>query len=302
MNINEKIIKVIDLSVNNIVDDYAAVKKCGIEAVIVKAINKSLNKEPAFEKHLKGCIEADLNVLATYHYSYANTKAKAKAAVQAWLEAVNGRCNIFFLDWEDSCLPKDARAIEIINVYAEAIHRAGHEFALYCGLSWYNSYLKKYNLPYDLWIARYYAGYTSFTPTTSVNKKYKPNIKNLMGWQFTSSGKVDGIRGRVDINIWYKDIYSDIKYDPMPIRYNPYTEPTCNVCNGATGNDANWVLWYLWRFGMLIDSNGAPDARLIDGYLLDNDIAKVKQAQSMLGLVPDGIVGVKTKSIWKKIC
>ena len=294
--------KVCDIAKWNTVEDYTAMKKDGIDAVIIKAINKSLNKEDAFEKHLKGSIEAGIKVLGTYHYSYANTVEKAKAAVQAWLKAVNGRCNIFFLDWEDACLPKDSKAIEIINVYAEAIHRAGHEFALYCGLSWYNSYLKKYNLPYEMWIARYYAGYLPFKSTDNVNEKYKPAVDNLIGWQYTSSGKVEGIKGNVDINIWYEDICTEKVTGSMSIEYNPFTEPTQNVKLGSMGNDANWVLWYLWRFGMLTDSDGIPDSRMIDGVINEDDVEKTKQVQATLNLQPDGIVGIHTRTLWKKIC
>lgn len=298
----DKCTKVIDISQYNKIYDYAAVKRNGIGAVIIKAINKSLDKESAFEKHLKGCNEANLQVLGTYHYTYANTVEKAKKAVQAWIKAVDGRCDLYFLDWEDACLPKNSDAVKIINVYAEAIIKAGYKFALYTGLSWYNSYLKKYNMPYDLWIARYYAGYTPFKMSTPVNDKYRPDMDNLMGWQYTSSGQIDGIEGCVDINIWYRDICTNTNIESIPVDHNPYTEPIQNVSLGATGNDANWVLWYLWRFGMLIDTGGAPDARMIDGYLTTGDIFKVKLAQDRLGLKADGIVGIKTKSVWKKIC
>lgn len=293
--------KIIDVAKWNVITDYNAVKSSGIEYAIVKAINKQNRKEDAFEHHYQGMMAAGICVIGTYHYSYANTVEKAKEAVFAWLKAVNGRCNIFFLDWEDACLPKDSKAIEIINTYAEAIHRAGHEFALYCSLSWYNLYLKKYKLPYELWIARYYAGYKCFSIADSVNDKYKPNIDNLIGWQYTSSGQINGIAGRVDINLWYEYI-QDRDNASIPVEYNPYTEPTQNVTIGSMGNDANWVLWYLWRFGMLLDTDNMPDARMIDGVISEDDVEKIKQAQSILNLEPDGIVGPITKAVWKKIC
>ena len=49
--------------------------------------------------------------------------------------------------------------------------------------------------------------YSSFKVSDSVNAIYKPSIKNKMyGWQYTSSGIVNGINGACDVNIWYQNI------------------------------------------------------------------------------------------------
>ena len=121
--------KVLDLSGWNEPESYSALIDAGIKYTILKAINKSLNPDKKFEQHMQGCIDAGIKVIGTYHYSYATTVKKAKEAARAWIKTVNGRCNMFFLDWEDASLPKDGRAIEIINAYADEIHRAGHECA-----------------------------------------------------------------------------------------------------------------------------------------------------------------------------
>ena len=35
-------------------------------------------------------------------------------------------------------------------------------------------------------------------------KRYAPTfVKNLMGWQFTSQGRVPGIKGNVDLSVLY---------------------------------------------------------------------------------------------------
>lgn len=298
--------KLIDLSGWNEVESYRKILESGIKYVILKAINKSLNPDKKFEQHMKGCADAGIKVIGTYHYSYATTVAKAKEAARAWIKTVNGRYNMFFLDWEDASLPKASRAVDIINAYADEIHKAGHEIAIYTGLSLYNNYLKPYasKLPYDFWIARYYAGYKEFTVNDEVNEKYMPKIAhNLMGWQYTSSGKFPGIKGSVDINLWYKDIVlGNTHSDVITIDKNPFTEPTTNVKVGNTGNDANWVLWYLWRFGKLTDSKGQPDTTKINGIFDNNTEQKVKEVQAVLGLDPDGIVGKITRAVWKKIC
>ena len=287
--------KVIDLSAWNIVKSYDSIKAAGIKYTILKAINKNLNPDKQLENHFKGCNEVGIKVIGTYHYSYATTVQKAKEAARAWIKTVNGRCNMFFLDWEDASLPKDSKAVDIINAYADEIHRAGHEIAIYCGLSWYNNYIKKYadKLPYDFWIARYYAGYKEFAVDDTVNEKYMPVIaNNLMGWQYTSSGSVQGISGNVDINLWYKNIVLCKNLNEITIDFNPFPEPTQIVKLKCKGNDVKWVQWYLWRFG-LINKSG------IDGIFGINTYAAVVEAQRRLGLVSDGIIGPITRETWK---
>lgn len=307
--------KVLDLSCYNPASktsyaDYLKVKHAGINYVILKAINKSLNSDRRFEEHVRGCNAAGVKILGTYHYTYATTVEKARTAAYAWLKAVNGRFSKFFLDYEDSeTLPKDERAIEIINAYAEIIMKAGCEFYVYTGLSWYNSYFKKYldKLPYRFWIARYYAGYKTFNVDDEVNEKYVPVIPSpLSGWQYTSSGNIPGLAGATDINIWYENDYvSGIGVDErpaMPVDSNPYTIPSRLVQLGTTGNDANWVLWYLWRFGLLRDADGNPDETRINGMIEDRDIDAIKQSQTILGTTPDGKVGKITRGLYIKVC
>ncbi len=154
-----------------------------------------------------------------------------------WMKVVKGRCRLFILDWEDAVLPKGSRAAEIINTYADEIQGAGYDFAVYTGLSWYNSYLRKYadKLPYEFWIARYYAGYKAFTTSDPVNTKYIPAITHkLIGWQYTSNGQVSGVKGSVDINQWYKEL-SGIHSDKT-IRF----QNQCRILVlGAVGKELN---------------------------------------------------------------
>ena len=131
----------------------------------------------------------------------------------------------------------------------------------------------------------------------TVNEKYMPAIAhNLMGWQYTSSGSVPGIKGSVDINLWYKDILlSNTNSDTLSVKRNPFAEPKQTIRLGSRGEGAKWVQWYLWRFG-LIQKDG------IDGIIGPISDAAIREAQRRLGLDDDGIVGPVTKSIWKKIC
>ena len=286
----------VDLSKWNVINDYSAMKNDGVEFAILKAINSSKAKDGRFETHIKGCSGANIPVLGTYHYSYATNVVKAKEAAKNWLEAVNGRFDRFYLDWEDASLPKTSLAVDIINAYADIINSAGYDMDLYVGMSYYNSYLKKYaiKIPYDIWMARYYAGYSAFDLSDAPNEKYKPTAERLIGWQYSSSGVVKGAAGRLDLNVWYENTSKNTV--TITVESNPFTEPIQNVKLGTTGNDANWVLWYLWRFGKI------TDVVMINGIITKEIVILIKEVQSLLGLVPDGIVGKQTRAVWKKIC
>lgn len=288
--------KGVDLSKWNVINDYSAMKNDGVEFAILKAINSSKAKDGRFETHVKGCNGANIPILGTYHYSYATTVAMAKESAKAWINAVEGRFDKYYLDWEDSCLPRTSLAVDIINTYAETINAAGYDMDLYVGMSYYNSYLKKYasRIPYDIWMARYYAGYNTFKMADTPNEKYKPAANNLIGWQYSSSGLVKGAAGNLDLNLWYENVIKNTI--TITVENNPFTEPTQNVKLGTTGNDANWVLWYLWRFGKI------TDVALINGVITADIVVLIKEVQALLGLTADGIVGKQTRAVWKKIC
>jgi hypothetical protein len=105
-----------------------------------------------------------------------------------------------YLDVEDECQKKlGSYLIDIINTYGEVIKGAGLEFGVYTGLSFYNSYIKPFGgLKHPLWIARYGKNDGNF------DESYKPEVQGMIGWQFTSKAKINGIEGNVDKNIWYE--------------------------------------------------------------------------------------------------
>lgn len=204
--------KGIDISGYNIVTDYQSVKNCGVQFAILKIIRKDLKIDKLFETHLSGCKDAGISVVGVYNYSYATTVAKAKsdaAVVIKYLKQYKVPAStIVYMDVEDKCQQGLGQLlIDMINAYQEVIEQFGYKFGLYTGMSFYNSFIKPYksSLKCDLeWIARYYNGYNQMSFNDVPNEKYKPNIgTNIEGWQYTSSGVVNGINGNVDLNILY---------------------------------------------------------------------------------------------------
>jgi peptidoglycan hydrolase-like protein with peptidoglycan-binding domain len=177
-------------------------------------------------------------------------------------------------------------------------------FGIYTYSDYYNRYIKPYinqlkDIPF--WIARYPSATKEMSLTDSVpDKSNLPSGIDISGWQYSSKGKVDGITGYVDLNVWYENNTISVDTTTITADKNPFTEPTVNCTVGTLGNDANWCLWYLWRFGYLT-TNGQPDSTLINGVYGKDTAEIVKTVQKLLGLTADGIVGKQTRSVFKKL-
>ena len=197
--------KGIDISTYQKNVDYKKLKDAGVQFAILKIINKSLNPDSQFEIHYMGCTTYGIEV-SCYNYSYATTVEEARQAANAVINVLNGRKMTVYLDVEDN-IQKGLRdyLAEIINAYQEVIERAGLIFGVYTGMSFYNTYLLPYRskIKCQNWhIARYYNGYTPMDFSENPNELYKPSMLTT-SWQYTSSGVVDGINGRVDLDVMY---------------------------------------------------------------------------------------------------
>lgn len=195
-------IKGIDVSSYQGTIDWNKVKSDGIKFAILKIIRKDLTSDKQFENNWKGCEKAGVEIKGVYNYSYATTVEKAKEDAKKVLEILNGRQTTVWLDVEDDCQKNLGKLlVEIIKAYAKVIKDAGLEFGVYTGQSFYNCYLKQYeNFDYPMWIARY------GTNNGTAQESYEPKAKNVLIWQYTSKGSVNGISGNVDMNLWLDDV------------------------------------------------------------------------------------------------
>ena len=200
-------LKGIDVSANQGTIDWSAVKQAGVEFAILKIIRKDLDKDKQFEANWKGANDNHVIVQGVYNYTYATTVSKARTDAKKVLEILNGRKAMVWLDVEDECLKNlKGTLINIINAYREIIESAGLTFGVYTGQSFYNSYIKPYGvLTCPMWIARYGKN------TGKMDLNYKPTISGMIGWQYTSKGRVNGIQGDVDMDVWYEDIVEEEK-------------------------------------------------------------------------------------------
>ena len=271
--------KGIDVAKWNGVIDWKKVKEDGVQFAILKAINKQCKVEDAFNRNYAGALSVGLPI-DVYNYSYATSVSKATSDAQAVLNAINGKkVGTVWLDVEDKIqMNLGMTLIDIINAYKYIIEKAGYGFGVYTGLSFYNTLIKPYHsfLDCKFWIARYPSGAVvdlNFEPAESK----KPNIIHaLWGWQYTSSGKVNGISGNVDLDIRYNDPAKDNIAYPV-------------LRKGSKGVYVEVLQKKL---------NDAGYSLAVDGDFGNKTLEAVKDYQKVNGLVVDGIVGAKT---WEKL-
>lgn len=193
-------IKGIDVSSYQNKPDWTKVAKAGYKFAILRIHQKS-GIDSSFEYNYKNCRTNGL-LVGGYKYSYALTPAQAIGEAEAVIEVLNGRgmdFPIFYdLEWnQQRSLGK--QAVENIAVaFLTRIKKAGYKVGIYCNLDWYNNVLSDALKQYDCWIARYPAN-----DNGSVQERLRPTVG--VGWQYSSKGRVPGINGSIDMNVFYKD-------------------------------------------------------------------------------------------------
>ena len=176
--------------------DWKKVKAAGIEFAMVRAAygweDWENQVDKRFHQNVKGAQAAGVNVGA-YHYSYATTAEEARKEAEFFLDAIRGyrlEYPVAF-DLEDKCqanLGRD-RLSEIVHAFCRTVEDAGYYVMLYTNLDWIRNRLDPALLNrYDLWLAQWGVD--------------APTYEGPIGiWQRCSDGEVDGIRGRVDLDM-----------------------------------------------------------------------------------------------------
>ena len=276
----------VDVSSYNGIIDWNKVKNAGYDFAILKVIRKDLQPDKSFERNWLCCNAAKIEIKGVYNYSYATNTEKAVKDAQAVIKTLNGRKAMVWLDVEDKCQTNlGFGLVSIINAYQKTINDAGLEFGVYTGYSFYNSYLKKYKGRFDcpLWIARYGAN------NGTKNVKYQPQIDNMVGWQYTSKGKVSGIKGNVDLNVFYSPlIEKTVINNPYPIPTRVLSVKKIAGIYSCRGKDVKWVQYSLFKSGFIEEK----DVDGIYGKLTED---AVKRFQKSKGITVDGIVGAQTR-------
>lgn len=192
----------IDVSKWNKEIDWDKVKKAGVEFAIIRvgyrgSSTGALVEDPYFEKNIRGAIASDIPV-GVYFFTQAVNEVEAVEEASMVIKL----CQNFDLDYpvfidtegaggdgRADSLDVETRTL-VCDAFCTTIKNAGYDAGVYASRNWLNEKLISDKLEeHIIWLAEYrdtplYQGYYQM-------------------WQYSSSGKIDGIEGRVDINLSY---------------------------------------------------------------------------------------------------
>ena len=178
--------------------DWNKVKNTGIDFAIIRegyGKKSPTQIDKKFKENINGAKSVGIHT-SVYHYSYADSVQDAISEAEFCLENIEGLSLEYpiVLDIEDRTMLSlsNRQRTDIVKAFCEKIEKHGYYAMFYCNLNWLNNYLIKDELiqRYDLWLAQWDID--------------KPSCSCGI-WQYSSTGKIDGINGNVDLNISYKN-------------------------------------------------------------------------------------------------
>lgn len=189
----------VDISECQGIVDFAKVKNDGISFVCMRSTKKNGSVDAQFERNLSECMDRGIDY-SCYKYAYAQTHEAARIEADGVINLLKDRKMTIWYDLEDkSLVPLGKDAIEGIALsFIGECKEAGFDVGIYCNKNWYDNYISDYlKRKFKFWIARYGKN------TGQLDEKYKPTGTNVIAWQYTSKGRVDGILGDVDRDVLY---------------------------------------------------------------------------------------------------
>ena len=201
--------KGIDVSSHQGTINWGKVKQTGIEFAIIRlgyGDNIERQDDTQFLNNVNGCIANNIP-FGVYLYSYA-TNLTGNASIQSEIEhckrqldKISKKPFCVYIDMEDAStekLGKD-RLTYFAEEFCEKIKDMGYKAGVYANQYWFNTFLnvsKIASFGNSIWCAKY--------------SDTKPNISsNYDIWQYSSTGRVDGINGNVDMNYMYANLIGE---------------------------------------------------------------------------------------------
>lgn len=190
----------IDVSKWNREIDWNAVKGDGIEYVIIRCGYRgsktgALVEDPYFRRNIEGATDAGLKV-GIYFFTQALNEMEAVEEASMALSLVEGYDLDLpiFIDTESSGGRADsldmATRTTVCKAFCDTIEASGEKAGIYASRNWYQTRISDDRFDdYVKWLAEY---------------RKEPLYEGEYDlWQYTSSGSVSGIEGRVDMNLSY---------------------------------------------------------------------------------------------------
>ena len=180
--------------------DFDAIQQAGVEFIIIRVggtrgRNGEYFVDQYFTQNITEANKRNIDV-GIYFYSYANSNEKAQEEAKWVIDQIKDYHVTLPIayDWENWDTFNEYNLsffglTAMAETFLDTLSEAGYDGLLYSS----KNFLERLWFPtkYDTWLAHY-------TNQTSYKGDYKY-------WQMCSDGKVDGIKGAVDIDIMYLD-------------------------------------------------------------------------------------------------
>lgn len=265
--------------------NFDNIKASGIKFVILRigytgTSSRQCSIDSTFENNYANALAAGLEIGA-YYYSTATNTTMAKKEADYCIAHLKGKHITFpvYIDVEDTVYQtrqSKTTLAKICNRFCKTVNAAGYTAGVYASKNWFETKIGAITEKHTKWVAQYYNKCT-----------YKGSYDM---WQYTSSGNVKGIKGRVDMNYSYKDFsigQKDFNSKELYTSNYPGTFPTLPgrgyFRRGDKGLQVILVQKYLNWFG---------NYKLkLDGSYGPKTIAAVKNFQKKMKIKQDGLFG-----------
>ena len=189
--------RIIDVSEHQGAIDWAVVKRQVDGAIIRCGYGDDISSQDdkQWKRNADECTRLGIP-FGVYIYSYATSMSQAESEAKHALRCVKGYKLSYpiYLDLEHA--GTEAGAVDRAKRFGDLIEAAGYWCGIYANLNWWNNYLPGLDR-FTKWIAQY----NSSCDYTGRNKDM---------WQYSSTGRVAGIGGNVDMNECYRDLPKEI--------------------------------------------------------------------------------------------
>jgi len=160
----------------------------------------SLVVDPYFEQNIKGALDNGINV-GIYFFTQAIDEREAVEEASIVLSLIKGYDVTYpvFIDSEGAGGNGRADNLDVptrskvCQAFCETIRSGGYAAGVYASKNWLNNRLDitKFSGDNVIWLAEY-------------RNEDEPTYGGTYGlWQYTSSGRLNGIEGRVDFNLCF---------------------------------------------------------------------------------------------------
>lgn len=185
--------------------EWNKVKQAGIEFVIIRLGyrgygNGRLVVDSNFHKYIQGAIEAGLEI-GVYFFSQAVNEQEAIEEAEFVLSNVQQYNIAYPVCFDTEKIKNDTYRAENLSinertnitiVFCKKIEEAGYVPMIYANAKWLTTALDLQKLQeYKVWYADY--------------QEAPIYPYNFTMWQYTETGKVDGIKTNADINLYFKE-------------------------------------------------------------------------------------------------